>query len=88
MRIFAVFLDQVDPDVAERIKKAYPDHYKMSENFFLVPSDTIAEEVAINVGIKGDDRIVGGVVFKLNNTYSGYTTRSLWDWLQQFEEQG
>ncbi len=58
--------------------------------FFLVSTDVIAETIAINVGIKGDDRIedANGVVFRLKASYSGYAARSLWDWLAQAEKRG
>ena len=63
-------------------------NYRLNDTFYLVQSATIAETVAIAAGIKGDDRVEAarGVVFKLNRSYSGYTARSLWDWLGQAEE--
>ncbi len=89
MRVFAVVLNEANPDVASRIEAKYPDHYKWSDTFFLVTSDAIAETVAIAVGIKGDDRVEAsrGVVFKLDKAYSGYSSRSLWEWLTLVEEQ-
>ena len=88
MRTFAIVLNEANPDVAERIEGKYPDHYRITDTSFLVADDTIAEKVANAVGIKGDDRIeeAHGVVFKLNSAYSGYSSRSLWDWLTMAEE--
>ena len=88
MRTFAIVLNEANPDVAERIKGEYPDHYRITDTLFLIADDTIAEKVATAVGIKGDDRIENarGVVFKLNSAYSGYSSRSLWDWLTAAEE--
>ena len=88
MRTFAVALNETNPDVAERIEGKYPDHYRITDTLFLIADDTIAERVATAVGIKGDDRIesAAGVVFKLNGAYSGYSSRSLWDWLTLAEE--
>lgn len=88
MRVFAVALSDPNPEVAERVRGAYPECYRLSDTLFLVADNTIAENVAISVGIKGDDRIEGasGVVFKLNETWSGYAARSLWDWLTLAEE--
>ena len=85
--IFAVFLDEDKPESRLLLKEHYPGYFELSKNLFLVPSEEIAERVAINSGIKGDSRIVTGVVFKLNKSYSGYTTRALWDWLKKVEEQ-
>lgn len=83
MIIHAIVLTEANAEVDERIKNEYPKRYKLNDTFFLVRSDTISEEVAINVGIKGDDRVgdVTGVVFKLNGVYAGYAQNSLWDWL-------
>ena len=88
MRVFAVALNEPNPDIARRIEKEYPDHYRISETLCLVSEDVIAEDVAVSVGIKGGDRVEGasGVVFKLNNVYSGFSARSLWDWLSRAEE--
>ena len=85
MDVFAVFLDDDEPEAHKRIQESYPNHFQLSANLFLVPSEEIAEKVAVNAGIKGDDRIVDGVVFKLNKSYSGYTARALWDWLKKIE---
>lgn len=88
MRIFAIALNEANPDVVERIEGKYPDHYRITDTSFLVADDAIAEKVAMAVGIKGDDRIENarGVVFKLNGAYSGHSSRSLWDWLAFAEE--
>ena len=90
MRTFSVVLNERDDEVASRIAEAYPDHYQISEVSFLVADDALTDTVATNVGIKGENKVDGarGVVFKLNHTYSGYTSRSLWDWLEKAEEHG
>ena len=88
MRTFAIALNETNPDIVERIEGKYPDHYRITDTLFLITDDTIAEKVATTVGLKGDDRIESarGVVFKLNGAYSGYSARSLWDWLTTAEE--
>ena len=88
MRTFAIVLNEANLDIVERIERKYPDHYRITDTSFLVADDTIAEKVATTVGIKGDDRIENarGVVFKLNGAYSGYSSRSLWEWLTAAEE--
>ena len=88
MRTFAIALNEANPDVVERIEGKYPDHYRITDTLFLIADDVIAEKVATTVGIKGNDRIENarGVVFKLNGAYSGYSSRSLWEWLTAAEE--
>lgn len=88
MPVFAVVLNEPNGDVARRVGGKYPNHYKMNDTFFLVQGDGIAQSVSEAVGIKGDDRVedARGVVFKINHSYSGFTSRALWDWLGQAEE--
>lgn len=88
MRAYAVVLDELNSDVANRIEEAYPKHYKVNDMFYLVSADDIADQVAQTVGIKGDNRVEesSGVVFRLNGSYSGYTSRALWDWMELVEE--
>lgn len=89
MSMFAIILRETNDEVAKRVREKYPTAYEMTETCFLVQSDFIAENVAVSVGIKGEDRIgeASGVVFRLNGHYAGFTSRSLWDWLSQAEEQ-
>ena len=43
--------------MAERIQQAYQDHYKYNDTTFLVSdANPITENIAIKVGIKGDER--------------------------------
>ena len=88
MAVFAVVLNEANPDVMKRLEEACPNHYRLNDTFLLVQGDALAETVAVSVGIKGDDRIEAarGVVFRLNMAYAGYSVRSLWDWLRQTEE--
>lgn len=85
MAVFAVHLSRSAEQTAERLEQRYPDdsHFKLSDTLYLVRADTVAERISENIGIKGDDRIedAAGVVFKLNAAYSGFDSRSLWDWL-------
>lgn len=89
MRVFAVVLDEANDGVAERVREAYPDpnNYPMSDTVFLVTADALTKTVATAVGLKGESRVAGaqGVVFRLGS-YSGYTDRTLWDWLERSEE--
>ena len=84
MSIFAVVLREPNPSIKERVEKYYPDHFPMNDTFFLVARGGIAETVAVKTGIKGEDQAenASGAVFKLNEGYSGFTTRALWDWLK------
>ena len=85
MQVHAIVLSEENAEVSERIKEKYPKHYQLNSTFFLVRSDQITENVAIEIGIKGDDRINDalGVIFKLNGAFSGYASRALWDWLDE-----
>ena len=84
MANFVIVLKEPDSDVISQIKDKYPDYYKLSEATFLVSSDKISRAIAENIGI--GENSVSGVVFKLNNAYSGFFSRSLWEWLKQSED--
>ena len=88
MFIHAILLTDDSDDVVARIKKHYPKSFEVNEGCYLVRCDDLTEEVAIAVGIKGDDRAedAGGVVLKLNGAYSGFAPGSLWEWLSIGEE--
>ena len=85
-RLFAIVLLEPNEKVAERIRENYPANFKYSDTFFLVAVEgtTLSEDIATAVGIKGENRIEGssGVVFKQNSGYAGYTTRTLWEWIE------
>lgn len=87
MSIFAIVLHEANPEVAERIDSQYPGNFAYNDTFYLVNSSSISATIALNIGLKGDDRIdeSSGVVFKLNDSFSGFTKRSLWEWLSSVE---
>ena len=88
MFIHAILLTDDSDEVVARIKERYPKFFEVNEGCYLVRCDDLTEEVAIAVGIKGDDRAedAGGVVLKLNGAYAGFAPGSLWEWLSIGEE--
>ena len=90
MRMFGIALETPNPEVERRINEAYPepDNYRLSDTFYLVMRDTLADTVAKTIGLAGDNRVKGaaGVVFRLARAYSGYGDRALWDWFERVEE--
>ena len=85
-KIFAVLLDKPDVRVKERLDKHYANIHQHTQTFLLVPVEASVStlDVAKHAGIKGENRDVTGVVFKLNAAYSGYTKKDLWEWLSSF----
>ena len=80
--IFLVALRNENQEVEGRIKQLYPsEHYKLSDNVFLISTDTITRDIAIEIGIRNDDYIESGVAFRLEGSYAGRFTPSLWEWL-------
>ena len=76
-----VFTDP-SPQAAEHLQAAFADAYELvPDTVYLVRSDQLSTVVAQRAGIKSDNRVARGAVFKLNHAYSGYTSRSLWEWL-------
>lgn len=86
--VFAVTLEHPSDDAWARLQNAYRDqHYLLSDTVALVRTNGLANDVAVTVGIKGDNRVAGGVVFKLNRAYAGYTDRKVWEWLKLGEDE-
>lgn len=82
MNVFAVIFTDPNPQAAEHLRAAFAGAYELVPNtVYLVRSDQLSADVAQQAGIKSDNRVSRGAVFKLNHAYSGYTSRSLWEWL-------
>ena len=82
MNVFAVVFTDPSPQAAEPLLEAFPGAYELvPQTVYLVRSDQLSSDIAQRVGIKTEDRVSRGAVFKLNHAYSGYTSRSLWEWL-------
>lgn len=93
MHVYVVLLLSANQAVIEKLQSVYPQHFKYSDTiFFVEDSRPVTENVAIDLGIKGANRIdeVSGIVLKLGAfpSYAGYTKRSLWDWLGAAGERG
>ena len=88
MSVFAVVLREPNQQVLDRLDAEYPDNFQLSRTFAVVSSDELSQSVATKVGIKGENRAPGvsGAVFILQGAYSGYTDRSLWEWLGKHED--
>ena len=71
----------------KRIKEEYPTCLPLSGSGILVESQEVADQIAERIGLTGEHQedAVTGVIFKTNGTYSGYASRSLWDWLERAE---
>lgn len=86
MSVFAVhFSGRVPNEQAVKLQEAYPDleHYRLSERFYLVRAEAIAQHVADKIGLDGDDPDgPTGVVFRLNASYAGFDEGAVWDWLR------
>ena len=82
--IFLVALSNENQEVEGKIKQLYPsNHYKLSDNVFLISTDTISRNLASEIGIRDDDYIESGVAFRLEGSYAGRFTPSLWEWLSK-----
>lgn len=94
MAVFALHLaGDSAAKCVKRLHKHYPkpEHYELAENaLYLVRSNVISQTIAEDIGLKGDDRIDGatGIVFKLNSAYSGFASRSAWEWLDREDDDG
>lgn len=90
--VFIVVLNPAfEEGVSENINNHYPINFEFSSTVFFVsaPDSTIPEDIAKKIGIKsleGEGGAVLGAVFGLDGSYSGFTTRALWDWLARVQK--
>lgn len=88
MKLYVIGLSTANKRVENRIseiREAEKDFefFKYSDNIFFIASIKTSDEIAHEIGLKGEHRFenASGVVIRMNGTYSGFTRRSLWDWL-------
>ena len=86
-KVLAVVLDKPNRKVEDRLNKEYANVHRYTATVHLVAAEqnTTTRDVAVVAGIKGTNRDATGVVFKLNAAYSGYTHKTLWEWLSDVE---
>lgn len=87
-KMYAIVLDAPEPEVEARLRQHYGNVFKHTDTFLIVVGnvDDVSESVAVAAGIKGQHRRTSGVVFRLNGSYSGFTKRTLWEWLNDVAE--
>ena len=86
MNVFAVVFTGAagESETFERALNAeFPNAYRLTSSAFLVRSDRLSSQIAESIHIKGESRQFTGVVFKINRSYSGFTSRDLWEWLDE-----
>ena len=86
MSVFAVVFTGQQPiseAAAQAVYAQFPDAYGLNATTFLVRSDRLSSQIAEQLRIKGEDRQFVGVVFRVNHSYSGFTSRDLWEWLDE-----
>ena len=92
MSIFVITLNEnASPELRERIEQFYPEpkSFEFSGNIFFVQDNNIPQTIAERLGIRVEEdnvRTNNGAVFKLEGSYSGFTSRALWDWLSLMED--
>ena len=81
MTNYIVIFDKESDENRERVTRLYPDAYEHHPKIFFVRSNEVSEVIASKLRIKGDGRDIAGAVFRISSAYSGYTSKSLWEWL-------
>ena len=93
MGTFAVFLHEdelaISAELRDRIENRYPGsgrssrsgHYKLSDHVYLVRGPRLIGEVRDALGF-GDDQELCAAIFRLNDSFSGRSYTSLWNWLR------
>lgn len=90
MTTFVVHLsDENVESQASLLREEFPEpqHYRVSERFYLVRADALSDSVAQRLGFNDTTRKPGSV-FKLNRAYAGWDKRTMWEWLALGERSG
>ena len=94
MAVFAVILDESDQNVLARLRHRYGKGsvLLLNEGTMLVrtaadKADAIAASAGFITLAEDDDPDTGGVVFKLNRSYSGMMHPKVWEWLEGRESE-
>ena len=88
MHLFAVFFQGGIPGGFEEKVGGFSssEPYRLSDDLLLFQShEDNPERLRVPLGIDGG---TVGVLLKLNGSYSGYFTKSLWDWLKEARSGG
>ena len=92
MKIFAVVFTHPDPspenplhaEAAACVRDQFPEAYQLNERTFLVRSNRLSNQVAESVEIKSQDRRFSGAVLRIHpEHYAGFTSKDLWEWLDE-----
>ena len=78
---YIVIFDNESDENKRRVTDLDPSAYEHRSNIFFVRSDEVSDAIALKLRIKGEDRDIAGAVFRIGSAYSGYTSKSLWEWL-------
>jgi len=89
MAIFAVVLNEPNEELMARVKEAFaePAHFQLADHLAFVRSPLVSAQVAEKIGLrKGDSQIedATGVVLRVES-YSGWNSPALWEWLSSGE---
>ena len=79
-----VYTSTLSTAARQRLNAAYPAAYELvPKTVYLIRDSSLTGEIAVKVGIQNQEGVAQGAVFKLNHGCSGFTHRSLWEWLDQ-----
>ncbi len=87
--LFAVVFTEGREKGFANLKDTHPKAYRLTDTVALVAADALSGQVAKDAGLSRDepDEEARGVVFKLNGSYTGYSRQTLWEWLEEAEEE-
>lgn len=80
MPTFLIFSEKKHEALGDKIREIYPDdHYDLGAGKWLIEAEKTTKDVAEEIGIRGG-AFGRAVVFKVD-TFSGFHSKSLWEWL-------
>lgn len=94
-RIFIVVLSDYckeTKEIYDRLSKEYQSCFQYTDRVIFVSDDRaiMTDNIVKTAGLKDDDRVergLSGAVLKLNKSYSGFTSKRFWEWMDSVTEE-
>ena len=89
-KLFLVVVDDDNSrsDAYKKLKAVYDTAYLHRDVAILVAANTaVSKDIAEASGIGSGDEDFTGFVVRLGDGYSGYTSRNLWEWFRNHDDE-
>jgi len=87
MTIFAILMPSTQPNLAARIRQAFPqDHLSVNDTQWLISTTGTAENLSSKLGIYNpanpSEPFTGNAIVFATSSYFGRAPSNIWDWIK------